>query len=157
MAFLAVEDQRIEDAIRYWEETLRYAEQSSVVHTIAHAHTMLSRQYLNLGDLAKVKAHMRQVLLVHQHYAHDWQTLGAMYGAYGRHYLLARGDYEQAAIVFAFVAHHPMALGYIRTDAEKFLAETRPHLPPDLFEKACAKGKQITLRELLRDALTALS
>jgi predicted ATPase/DNA-binding CsgD family transcriptional regulator len=67
--------------------------------------------------------------------------------------LICQSDFQRAAELLAFVAHHPGSLNPARQLSLKLLAELEAELPPEQYQAALEKWRAATLETVVADVL----
>jgi predicted ATPase/DNA-binding CsgD family transcriptional regulator len=141
----------------YWQSYLDDVVAFQVVYEVSKLQGLLAEVYLVQGEIQAAKEQVLATIKLHKEHAQDWQMIGTLWGIVARIYLMGVGDYAYAALLCAFVNHHPISPSYYIGQTQQLLEQIRPHLQPDVFEQMVEHGKHLKLKPVVEDLVAYLS
>jgi TolA-binding protein len=134
-----------------FEASLVISKMIASLNTVAATSMWLGMLALEQQDFPGAKRHLAGALRI----AYDNDALTRVTDVLFRiGDLLQRTGQSAAAVEYlTFVRHHPATDDRVRKGAEEFLEESAAVLPPEILEKAQARGRAHTLEALVGDVL----
>lgn len=146
-----------DEAEQYLDEALFILERAEWVYGIADARRMKLQIALGRDDIEEAKRQAASIISWHQSHGHDWQMLGALWGVYARYILMEIGEDERAAEILSFVINHPISVQSSLQGANYHLDKLRERMDKDTYEAAFERGKELELRQVVKDAMVFLA
>jgi hypothetical protein len=83
--------------------------------------------------------------------------LGTLWGSYARWFLMQIGEDERAVEIFSFVLNHPISVQSSIRGAKFYLDELQQRMNEDVYQLAFERGKQLSLKQIVADAMAFLT
>jgi predicted ATPase/DNA-binding CsgD family transcriptional regulator len=144
-------------AREYYLRCTEISEKSRFYYAIQTASKYLAKVSLTLGKLEEAEKYLQQSLKISSEIGFVRDVVNLFY-EYARLFA-ARGEVEEAVSLLALVIQHPasdrirMLDGRIRDNAEDLLRDLESELDLAVFQKALARGRDLTLDETTSEML----
>ena len=148
---LALQDARYSDALKYYQEYMKFARQDNHRWSMAQAQAKLALAHAYLGELEQTRQELQIALTEMRDWGKDdliLQTLLAEPIC-----LIRESRLEEAIELSAFILTHPVSWNETRYQAERILDVASLDLPQELAESARERGKNMGLESILRKYL----
>jgi tetratricopeptide (TPR) repeat protein len=152
-----IDAEKYDEAEAYLDEALFILERAEWVYGIADLRRMKLNIALARNDLEEGKRQCAAIIRWHQTHAKDWQMLGTLWGSYARWFLMQIGEDERAVEIFSFVLNHPISVQSSIYGARFCLDELEQRMDEDVYEAAFERGKQLSLKQIVADAMAFLT
>jgi predicted ATPase/DNA-binding CsgD family transcriptional regulator len=150
----AIEGDYIE-AVRWCERGVKLCEELGQVVTIAQGHNVLGTILYQIDDYSNAAPHYLHALRVlseHGGYiVEQIRILESVAGLQG-----SQGDQTKAVELLTLILHHPESYPSSRSWADNMLHELQAEMPSSVFAAAQQRGRQLELKQVVRELLREL-
>jgi predicted ATPase/DNA-binding CsgD family transcriptional regulator len=151
---LALEDARYADALKYFQEYVKYARQDNHLWSMAQAQAKLALAHAYLGELEQSRQELQTALTEMRDWGKDDLILQILLAE--PVCLLQERRSEEAIELSAFILTHPVSWNETKQQAKRTLEAASRDLPQEVVESAKERGKKLSLKTVLNRYLSSL-
>ncbi len=157
MADMYIEAEKYQEAKSIIEEGIEAVERTEDIYGISMCRNYQAQIALKRNDIQEVKTQIAAIIRWHQAIAAEWESLGTLWGNYVVWFLMPTGDDVRAVEVCSFVMHHPDVVQVHVEGCQESLDTLHQRIDEDVFNAAFERGKRLTFKQVMTDALTRLT